>query len=355
MVNWNSRALRVVGLTAAALAILLGSLAARVGRAYPGFFVAPDFRVFPAEPGVPLQWGDRIVSVDGGSPTTLEARIAASTTPVRYEIERGGQRATYEIAPRPFTWSLLLSHFGIFLAISVTMLTVGVAVFAQNPRARPNRYFLIYMCLWALSNVAVPESVLASSRVAACLVGFISIVLSVHGWVFFLTYPVNPPREAWLERHQIIPRLYAGALVLGSLAALAFVALITVAPELLVDGWVYPASVATLFTLATISFPIKIAALLDTRRRAGSPLVNQQTTVLLLGIGLGLGGWLAFMLAPLSQIYRGPFDPQWGSALVLLYPLAIAYATVRYRLFDATVVSAMKARAASEPRTSAPA
>ena len=338
MVRGNYRALVVVGLTAAALAILLGSLAAHVGRPYPGFFVAPDFRVFPAEPGVPLEWGDRIVSVDGRSPVTLEVRVAAAQTPVRYEIERAGRRATFEIAPRPFTWPLLLSHFGIFLAISVTMLAVGVAVFAQNPRARPNRYFLIYMCLWAVSNVAVPESVLASSRVAACLVGFISIVLSVHGWVFFLTYPVNPPREAWLERHRIIPRLYTGALALGSLAALSFVALTTMAPEMLVDGWVYPASVATLFTLAAISFPIKIAALLDTRRRVASPLVNQQITVLLLGIGLGLGGWLAFMLAPLSQIYRGPFDPQWGSGLVLLYPLAIAYATVRYRLFDATVV-----------------
>src|SRR5215467_2234931 len=257
MVKWNSRALGVVGLTAAALAVLLGSLAARVGRPYPGFFVAPDFRVFPAEPGVPLEWGDRIVSVDGSSPTTLEARIAAGATPVRYEIERGGQRATYEIAPRPFTWPLLLSHFGIFLAISVTMLAVGVAVFAQNPRARPNRYFLIYMCLWAVSNVAVPESLLASSRVAACLVGFISIVLSVHGWVFFLTYPVNPSREAWLERHRVIPLLYTCALMLGSLAALTFVALTTLAPEMLADGWVYPASVATLFTLAAISFPIK--------------------------------------------------------------------------------------------------
>src|SRR5215475_3238586 len=44
------------------------------------------------------------------------------------------------------------------------------------------------------------------------------------------------------------------------------------------------------------------------------------------------------MLAPLSHLYRGPVDPQVGSALVLLYPAAIAYATVRYRLFDATVV-----------------
>jgi class 3 adenylate cyclase len=338
MVRPNSRALLVVPLTAAALLLLLGGLATKVGRPYPGFFVAPDFRVFPAEPDTPLRWGDRIVSVDGRSPIVLESRVAASAAPIRYDIERAGSRVTLDVAPRPFTWQILAGHFGIFFVISVVMLAVGVAVFVQNPRARPNRYFLIYMCLWAVSNVAVPESVLGSSRVAACLVGFISIVLSVHGWVFFLTYPANPPREAWLERHRVIPRLYAGALAAGSLAALSFVALTTWAPELLVNGWTYPVSVVTLFTLAALSFPIKIAALLDTRRRAASPLVNQQITVLLLGIGLGLGGWLLFMLAPLSQLYRGPLDPQWGSALVLLYPLAIAYATVRYRLFDATVV-----------------
>src|SRR5262245_4264315 len=337
MVRQSSQALLVVGLTAAGLVLLLGGLIARVGQPFPGFFVAPDFRVFPAEPGA-LEWGDRILSVDGRSPLTLETRVVASTAPIRYEIERAGRRATVDVAPVPFTWSVLMSHFGLFAAVSAVMLVVGAVVFAQNPRARPNRYFLIYMCLWAISNVAVPESVMGGSRVAATMVGFISIVLSVHGWVFFLTYPTNAAREAWLERYQVIPRLYTGALVAGSLAALTFAILSTAAPELLAGGRIYPASVATLFTLAAISFPIKIAALLDTRRRAASPLVNQQITVLLLGIGLGLGGWLAFMLAPLSHFYRGPVDPQWGSALVLLYPLAIAYATVRYRLFDATFV-----------------
>src|SRR5207247_4755680 len=132
-----------------------------------------------------------------------------------------------------------------------------------------------------------------------------------------------------------IPRLYASALAAGSLSALSFVSLTSWAPELLVNGWIYPVSVATLFTLAALSFPIKIAALLDTRRRPASPLVNQQSGVLLLGIGLGLGGWLLFMLTPLTHLWQGPGDPQVGSALVLLYPAAIAYATVRYRLFDA--------------------
>jgi hypothetical protein len=168
-------------------------------------------RIFPAEPGLPAQWGDRIVEVDGRSPIILHSRLDASAAPVRYEVERAGARATFEIAPQPFTWRVLLNHFGTFFAVSGVMLAVGIGVFVQNPRARPNRNFLFYMCLWAVSNVAVPESVLGSSRIAASLVGFISIVLSVHGWVFFLTYPVNPPREAWLERHRVIPRLYAGA------------------------------------------------------------------------------------------------------------------------------------------------
>jgi len=342
MVRRHSRAWSLVALTVAALLTLLGILVAQVGRPYPGFFVTPDFRVFPSSPAPAApaapEWGDRIVSVDGRSPVTLEKRLAPGGGPIRYEIERAGRRVALDSAPQPFTWRLLFGHFGVFFAVSAIMLAVGIAVFAQNPRARPNRNFLLYMCLWAVSNVAVPESVLGSGRFAAAVVGFVSVVLSVHGWVFFLTYPANPLREAWLERHRVIPRLYAVALLAGGIASVSFIVLATAAPGLLVDGWIYHASVATLFTLAAVSFPIKIAALVDTRRRAASPLVNQQTTVLLLGIGLGLGGWLAFMLAPLSHLYRGPVDPQWGSALVLLYPLAIAYATVRYRLFDATVV-----------------
>src|SRR5262249_38752108 len=115
-------------------------------------------------------------------------------------------------------------------------------------------------------------------------------------------------------------------------------AVYALAPEWLAGGGLYRASLRFQFGLALISFPIKIAALLETRRGAASPLVHQQTTVLLRGIGLGPGGWVALIPAPAAPFWDGPGDPQVGSALVLLYPAAIAYATVRYRLFDATVV-----------------
>ncbi|HSE06165.1 MAG TPA: adenylate/guanylate cyclase domain-containing protein [Methylomirabilota bacterium] len=335
---------RIALLVAASVAVLVGllaGLAAEAGRPYPGFFVTPDYHVVPVEPAARaagLRSGDRLVAVDGASPLTLAARVRAAAGPIRYELERDGGRVTVTLAPRTLTWSRLADRFAVYFVVSALMLVVGAAVYRQNPAAAPNRRFLLYMCLWAVSNVAVPEAVLGGRPYAAVLVALLAPLLSIHGWIFFLTHPANADRERWLERHRVIPRLYRLAGAFGGLGALAFVLIWAFAPALLVHGWVYPASAAVLSLLSALSFPIKIGALLDTRRRAASPLINQQTTVLLLGIAMGLGGWIGLMLWPLQQLYRSPVDPQVGSALMLLYPAAIGYATVRYRLFDATVV-----------------
>ena len=78
MVSRHPRAWSLVVLSVATLSLLLGALVAQVGRPYPSFFVSPDFRVFPSSRGpsspgaAALEWGDRIVSVDGRSPATHE-------------------------------------------------------------------------------------------------------------------------------------------------------------------------------------------------------------------------------------------------------------------------------------------
>ena len=203
-------------------------------------------------------------------------RVRAAAGPVRYEIERDGQRLAVELTPQPFTWATFLGHFAGYLLISGLMLAVGVAVYLQNPVAAPNRRFLIYMCLWAVSNVAVPDATLSPAKYGAALVGFVPTLLSVHGWILFLTYPVNPARQAWLDRHRIIPVLYRAAAAVGIALSLVFGVVYVFSPQRLVDGWLYPGALAFQLVLAAVSFPIKIAALLDTRRRAVSPLVNQQ-------------------------------------------------------------------------------
>jgi class 3 adenylate cyclase len=337
----DSRFILLVVAIVAVLVSLGAGLAREVGRPFPGFFIAPDDRIFPASPAAVaagLAYGDRIVSVDGASPLMLIAHVRTSAGPVRYEVERDGQRFTASVAPERFTWDLLLHRFAGYFAVSAVMLAMGLFVFFQNPAALPNQRFLLYMCLWAVSNVAVPEAVLGPDRNGGWILGLLPVLISVHGCVLFLTYPVNPAREAWLERHRLIPRLYQGAFVAGGLLTLAYAGTRLMAPERLAAPGLYAATATFQSALSLIAFVIKVGALLDTRRRVASPLVRQQTTVLLLGIGLGLGCWILFVLPPLLHQGPGLVDPQVGSALALIYPLSIGYATVRYRLFDARVV-----------------
>jgi class 3 adenylate cyclase len=319
---------------------MLGGVVAAVGRPYPGFLASVDARVFPVEAAARaagLETGDRIVAVDGRSPLTLAARAREGGAAIAYEVERGERRFVVAVPPAPFTWATFLDHFVVFFVVSAVMLAAGVLVYAQSPAAAPNRNFLLYMCLWAVTNVASGASVLGPDKTAGVVVALVSPLLSVHGWVFFLTYPVNAAREAWLRRSGTLRALYAAAFAAGGATGLTYLALPALWPEALL-GRVYPVTAGALFMLGAVSFPIKILALLDTRRRAASPLVDQQTTILLAGIGLGLGLWQGLMLAPLLHYYPPPLEPQLASALVLFYPAAIAYAVVRYRLFDVTVV-----------------
>ena len=85
----------LVALTVAAIVGVLVCLVVEIGRPYPGFFFSSDFRVFPATRSARtagLEYGDRIVAVDGRSPISLMARVEAAQSPIRYEVERAGRR-----------------------------------------------------------------------------------------------------------------------------------------------------------------------------------------------------------------------------------------------------------------------
>ena len=211
MTRRDPRFTLLVAATAAVIFGLGAGLVRDVGRPYPGFFFAPDYRIFPVSAAAAragLAYGDRIVGLNGQGPTALMAQVRASPDPVRYEVDRDGHRFIATLAPEPLAWPVVFSRFTGYFAVSAVMLAVGLFVFAQNPAALPNRRFLVYMCLWAASNVAVPEAILGPAKYGAWMLGLLPVVLAVHGWVFFLTYPSNPAREAWLARHRVIPRLY---------------------------------------------------------------------------------------------------------------------------------------------------
>ena len=82
-----------------------------------GFFFSPDYRIFPVDHAAReagLAVGDRIVAIDGASPLTLLARVATTSGPIRYEVERHGRRFAVSLAPqtaKQFHWPWQLFPF----------------------------------------------------------------------------------------------------------------------------------------------------------------------------------------------------------------------------------------------------
>ena len=193
----------LVSASAMVIALLFAGLASQVGRPYPGFFVALDHGVFPVEPAARaagLAYGDRIVSADGQSPLGLAARVAAAPDApahaIAYQVDRGGRAFRVDLAPARFTWAHLADHFAVYFAVSALMLATGVAVLWQNPAARPNRFFVVYMCLRAVSNVAVPEAILGTYKYGAAVVGFVPTLLRcTDGCSSSRTRPTRPARN----------------------------------------------------------------------------------------------------------------------------------------------------------------
>ena len=78
LARWDLRISLGVSASLAVLVSLVAGLALDAGRPYPGFFAAPDFRLFPADRDARtagLRAGDRLVAVDGAPPPALTARV----------------------------------------------------------------------------------------------------------------------------------------------------------------------------------------------------------------------------------------------------------------------------------------
>ena len=166
----------LVALTVAAIVGVLGSLVADVG---PRTRASSSLPTTASSPSTPRRTRPASPSATGSWPWTAHPRSRCSSAcggrprPIRYEVDRAGRRFAVSLAPAPWTWQLVAGQFAVYFAVSVIMLATGVFVYAQNPAARPNRNFLVYMCLWAASNVVTPEALLGPAKRLRRLVGFL--------------------------------------------------------------------------------------------------------------------------------------------------------------------------------------
>ena len=316
----------LIALTVALMAMVTRDAWYRIGTPSPGFAVLENMLVGVG--GVDrggLQPFDMLRGVNGRIVTStrdLQTEIERhpSGARMRYLLVRNGQLVEEEIPSRTTT----LRHFRRFLLENLLPGAIGVALAALVIRLQPGspaaRLFLAFSLQWAIINVGYYD-LLGAHRFTRLF--FLAWTFSPAVFVHLaLTFP---ERRSLARRHRwLVWAPYALSAVLyvwlqGSMAQ-TFVATAGI--------------IATYWTASLIAL---VVALGVTARRGATALVRQRARVLMAGFGLGYLAPVAGTTVEVALRTEMPFlNESWR--LGFLFPLAVAYAIVRYQLFDIRAV-----------------
>ncbi|NIO68164.1 MAG: hypothetical protein GTN71_03685, partial [Anaerolineae bacterium] len=327
--------------------VSLYSSASQIGGPFPGFFYTPDRIVSGFTPQDFTGWQaglrpwDRIVAVNGQHWREMRrlVREAGIGGTLVYTVERGDQRLQIAVPTMEFTPDILLRFIPGWLFFALLCLVIGIFVYVRNPAGRLNRYLLLYLLAWASVLGIGGEFFWSQQKWTTYLLQPWIAIATVAGWVFFWSFPADRARKEFLARWPLIPAFVALAVV----ATIYFPTLFFLASRLdRPEWWHFYTLSATwgsflIFAGGSVfnkNFPLLQIAL----KKGTSPLIRQQAVVLLVGIGLGLSGFIILIWAPTAIHFPPPVNTQWGGVMAAFYPLSIGYAVLRYQLFDIRVV-----------------
>jgi class 3 adenylate cyclase len=307
-----------------------------VGRPYPGFSMLDNLLVGLGVEHGKLKPFDFVRAMDGrvlasGSEMQAEVRRHPPGTMFHYVVYRRGSLVEADIASkveavRDF-WRFLLEG----LLPGLLFLGLGAAVLVLKPGAPEVRVFLLFCLIWFVTATLYRDAVSTYRFDALFLTAWaFSPALYLH---LALSFPEPRP---WTLRH---PRVISAVrrVAYGASALLAL---------LLQTGktGVPPSELVLVPTVSAVywlsSLVVLMAALALTAFRGSSALGRQRARVLLAGFAVG-------QLAP---VFGSTFEAVTGTTvpylnelwrLNLFFPIAVAYAMVRYDLFDVRAVVRM--------------
>lgn len=318
--------LRVIGLSlvvAVSLGLAVTSLAIsieRIGEPFAGFSYTggPTTNVGvnnrTSWPGLSrgLEAFDHIQAANGkpirhAEDLTRLVRSLPVGTPVTYQIKRGQQKFTVTVPTQQFE---LDDFFTVVFPGSLTgflFLLVGTVTFALRPR-RPAAQGLLLCCVAVASSLLLTNT--AHTALLRALI-FADWSMGATALIFAAVFPTTLPR---LNRHP-------------ALAALLFI------PSVLVATRLVPYSFPLFAAWSSLGFLTAIGRMTHSSLRSPDPLARAQSTIVLLGLFLGFTPALILFLIPimLSDTVLTALNPTYAT---VLFPLAVAYAVLRHRLFD---------------------
>ena len=311
---------------------------------FPGFYLDPNLVVndsgdeaWPAqqEP-LNISYPERIVAVDGDTAVTTQAQFnefltqhaVGDTVTITFEQppDSPDSGRTVEVPLIQFTLNDLWDSFILLYITGLLMLIIGIWTFRMRPQAESAQIFALSMAFTALAVGGVFDSLTTKAILRIWILalgltsGFAILVASV--FPYEARAFSRSPRTKWLL---LLPGILAaiwGQVVLYNNA----------------NPWQYAASWRVLFFLNGLAIVLAFLLLGYRAFRSPSPTARQQTRIIL------IGGILAF--TPIAVFFLGigmgfnlqNFPASFYIPMLVLYPLAIGYTIIRYRLLDVDVV-----------------
>jgi signal transduction histidine kinase len=329
---WQRRLL-LAGMGFFALSLVGATLISSVQwiqKPFPGFFLHENRTVGPYFlPGWSGEAGglrslDQIIAADGrllrqrGDLYEL-VRNHPAGSPIHYRIVRNGQPVELTIPTMTLTAQDWLLSFGVYVAIGIAFLGIGVAPYyfrASSPAA-------LALCLMALAVFVWFQTTFdfvtlgvwpKEMRISGLI---LTPAAAVH--LSLLLKSGKPMRRS---HPGCLILIYGVALLMGWLSSVTFFGNI--------ETWVYVFRASYLFTCAgALTFLGVIWSALH------GPLLDLERSRLRVMLG---GAFLGFLIPTFSTVLTSSF--QWSIpyniALVptVFFPLSVAYALLKYSLFD---------------------
>lgn len=304
-----------------------------------------DFPLTDANPA--LQAGDVVTAVDGrelveGQPPPLPAPWEAGQT-VRYTVQRGTETLGIEVTLVPTTLSTYLTYIfhppWAFVIASFIWLLVAGFVFFKRPNLAATHYLLIASAYLA----GVPANNFITANIAQYAQPPWAISLSLLYdtgiiWVFAISlilFMLAFPTPLWpLSRFpRGLPILSFGLLFGAELFVLPrYPTLAMTGAQLAVAGLAFLGSFIAV--LATV-----IWSLFYNIRRSHDPVAKAQYRWLAFGLVAGLLPYFLWPIVPtLWSANNAQILYEATTLLSLLFPISLAIAILRYRLFDIDVI-----------------
>lgn len=303
-----------------------------IGRSYPGFFFYGNMVVTDITPGVEngeqlTRFKDRVLEANGvpvSSPSELLHITDALPvgTKVEYTIERNGSSFKVGIPVQAFNVRDFIQMFGVIFLMGAVFFVIGALVLRIKANARESRAFFLFcaaICVWFIGSFDAQ-----ASHIMEQIVFFAWIFSPVAGIHLMFIFPSDT-------------RIKASAQNIISLVFLFISAMLFILQYIFFhsyDVWKYINTVTWMYVvLSTFIFP---ASSLMTYLHPASALAKQRAQIILLGCVFGL---LVPALAVAGITVFNINLPYNLMALpVVIFPLSIAYAIVKHKLFDIDVI-----------------